>query len=673
MIFSFIHPYSPSQQWRIIFAIFLVVVPRHIQGETMLELQTTPPDVSVNTFSWCNDLIDALSEGALTLGTFAACSAAMTLYKRFTDAAAPMQVKSNRAEPDQNRTIAMQAVVSRPVFPRNLKSVPAHVVTSVATTNRRNIVPDDGRSWRVGKPAKSPSSKLAVMTAFATPARAPSTFETDALAAAVRSGKFLDMPRLLDAAFHRASLMYKDDHRALKAEATQHLLSTLRACANVHRHREALSIFSHMANRIDDQCSNVWSLLLYNAIEAGAFDKCAECVDKLSAKVPLSSYDLVNIVRYHAHWHDIVGLHQLIQRQDSLGTKIDAITRNRALAACVTEGALEVAESLLTGNVWRESLDTVGYNTLIKGYSRAGQVSKCFDLHAQMKHHGQRSSEVTFGILLDACISSRDLNGARHVFQDLRNSGLRMNAVHFTTFIKGLVAAGDFQEADAVLQDMLSSAHAEPDLITYSTLVKAYADRGQVESAVGILKQMLSRHVEPDEVIFNSLLNGCVCRHSPMLSSEVFAVFDQLIDCGLKPSAATLSILLKSLVRGEAWEVALQLLRDVPSRFNMETEPRLYAQLAQACITAGQGTRLQQVYKAFLASAASRDPQTSENINGRLLKQCIRCTRPEFASMLLDAALQADSWVEPRVVAMVRDATQRKGKPRTGFARSSYA
>lgn len=671
MILSLIHPYSPSQQWRIILAIFLVAFPCQIQAEAILEVQKVAPVETVNHFSWCDNLIDALSEGAVTLGTFAVCSAAMTFYRRFADAPAPVRVKSNRAETEQSENAAIQPVL-RPTFPQNSKSVPVHMISRTITGEKKNAS-DDGRFVRVGKPAKSPSSKLAVMTAFATPARAPSTFETDTLAAAVRSGKFSEMPRMLDAAFHRASLMHKDDHQALKAEATQHLLSTLRACATVHRHREALGIFAHMAHRIDDDCSNVWSLLLYNAIEAGAFDKCAECVDKLSAKVPLSSYDLVNIVRYHAHWRDILGLHQLIKRQDALGTKIDAITRNRALAACVTEGALEVAESLLTGNVWSESLDTVGYNTIIKGYSRAGQVSKCFEVHSRMIADGQRPSEVTFGIMLDACISSRDLSSARRVFQDLRNSGLRMNAVHFTTFIKGLVAAGDFQEADTVLEDMLSSPDTEPDLITYSTLVKAYADRGQVESAVGILKRMLTRNVEPDEVIFNSLLNGCVCRSVPMSSPEVFAVFDQLIACGLKPSAATLSILLKSLVKGEAWEAALQLLRDVPARFKMETEPRLYAQLAQACITAGRGNRLQHVYKAFLASPASHNPQISESINGRLMKQCVRCARPEFASMLLDAALQVGSCIEPRVVDLVRDASQRKGRPRSGFTRNSHA
>lgn len=649
------------------FAAIFVAFPIQTKSETTLEVQQTLPDEAVNNFSWCNNLIDALSEGALTLITFAVCSAAMALYKRFMDAPTPVRVKSNRAETAESQAHAVQ-----PMKPSSLaKGAPAHVI-SRAATNERKIVQDDGRSWRVGKPAKSPSSKLAVMTAFATPVRAPSTFETDALAAAVRSGRFSEMPRMLDAAYRRACLKHTDDQQALKAAATQHLLSTLRACATVRRHREALGIFSHMANRIDDDCGNVWSLLLYNAIEAGAFEQCTECIDKLSA-VPLSSYDLVNIVRYYAHWHDISGLIQLIKRQDALGAKFDTITRNRALAACVTEGALDVAETLLTGNVWREGLDTVGYNTLIKGYSRAGHVSKCFELHDQMNAHGQRPSEVTFGILLDACISSEDLNNARRVFQDLRNSGLRMNAVHFTTFIKGLVASGDFMEADTVLQEMLCTPHTEPDLITYSTLVKAYADRGQVESAVGILQQMLNRHVEPDEVIFNSLLNGCVCRPSPMSAKEVFAVFDQLIAHGLKPSAATLSILLKSLVRGEAWEAALQLLREVPARFRMETEPRLYAQLAQACITVGRGNRLQEVYEEFLASPASRNPHIAESVNGRLLKQCIRCARPEFASMLLDMALQAGSCIEPRVAVMVRDAIQRKGKPRSSCARNFNA
>lgn len=627
------------------------------QAHSALDSSPATSTVISNEFIWCSDFMDAFCEGALTLGTFAVCAAGLALYRQCMDKTAmPNHVKRRQAE------VSGSAEQSMPTNMPKANMLELTRSRRTATENAKAV----GDAWilRTSRPTKLVNSKL---TNFATPARAPSTHATDALAAAVRSGKFSELPRLLDTAYSRASVSCGGDTHALKAEATQHLLSTLRACATVRRHGEALCIFHHVADRIDDNCTSVWSLLLYNAVEAKFFDSCADFVDKLSTQTVLSSYDLVNIVRYHAHWHDMSGLHRLLEKQNVLGAKVDGITRNRALAACVAEGALDVADILLMGGVWSEDLDTVGFNTLMKGYAHAGQISKCFEIHIQMQAEGLQSSEITFGILLDACISSNSLDSARRVFNDLRCSGLCVNAVHFTTFIKGLVGAGHFHEADAVFREMMHSPHTEPDLITYSTLVKAYADGGQMASAINILKQMMSRNVKTDEVIFNSLLNGCVCRPSPLQSAEVFAVFDEIIIYGLKPSAATFSILLKALVRCDAWDSALQLLADIPVRFGMETEPRLYAQLAQSCIRAGQSMHLELVFASFLSTAAAQNPQTSENINGRLLKQCLRCAKPGCASMLLDAAIRAGSPVESRVVAMVHNSTQRRGKQRSVF------
>ena len=53
-----------------------------------------------------------------------------------------------------------------------------------------------------------------------------------------------------------------------------------------------------------------------------------------------------------------------------------------------------------------------------------------------MTSAGVAPTEMTFGILLDVCNSSCDLERARALFADVRGSGLCLNVVHYTTFMK---------------------------------------------------------------------------------------------------------------------------------------------------------------------------------------------------------------------------------------------
>merc|ERR1712137_558839 len=203
-----------------------------------------------------------------------------------------------------------------------------------------------------------------------------------------------------------------------------------------------------------------------------------------------------------------------------------------------------------------------------------------------MSRVGVPPSKVTFGILLDACVKDRDLARSRIVFDDLVAHGLRPNAVHYTTFIKGLALGGCLSEATQLLQEMLDSTETAPDLVTYSTLVKAHADRGDVKVALAVFDQMLSQNIRPDVVIFNIILTGCSV--ASLGSKETMDVFNQLISRGLHPSHMTITILLRALVKVSAWPTAIEIVSSAPSRFGIWPEHRVCEQLVQSCIQAGQ-------------------------------------------------------------------------------------
>merc|ERR1719498_1154757 len=137
----------------------------------------------------------------------------------------------------------------------------------------------------------------------------------------------------------------------------------------------------------------------------------------------------------------------------------------------------------------------------MKYNARAGKIGRCFELRDEMVAKGLEASEVTYGILLDACVTAQELDRAKSVFSELCSSGLQLNVVHCTSFMKVLLSARRLDEAASVLREMVRSPGVKPDLITYSTLVKAYAEGGNVSSALNILELMLKEGVKPDEII----------------------------------------------------------------------------------------------------------------------------------------------------------------------------
>jgi len=367
------------------------------------------------------------------------------------------------------------------------------------------------------------------------------------------------------------------------------------------------------------------------------------------------------MVRCYAAQNDPEGLGKLLGELCRLGHSITAYTWNRALAACSgSNSALDLAEVLVDAGICKEGLDAVGYNTLMKYNARAGRVARCFQLRTDMQANGVEASEITFGTLLDACVSAKELDRAREVFDDLCTSGLQLNVVHCTTFIKVFVGAGRLDEAAGVLHEMLRSPGVKPDLITYSTLVKAYSESGEVLSALKMLELMLKEGVKPDLLIFNSVLGGCYTY--PLKPAYVIGTFDKLLGHGMKPNTTTLSILLKGLTHSEAWPVSLQVLKDAPTRFGFEPEERLYVQLAQSCIKArdAKTETVLEVYDAMLKGARRQGKVVDPIAVGRLLRSCVLGGQLEAAGKMWERARQSDIPIDAPLEKMLRTALAKK-------------
>jgi pentatricopeptide repeat protein len=472
--------------------------------------------------------------------------------------------------------------------------------------------------------------------------------EGDALAAAVRHGSARNLPSLLDAAEARAKKVGADEMTLPKLNA-QHLLTALRACASRRCFREALAAYDHMQGRIAEGCGNTWSLLLYSAVEQQDFSQCSEFARKLMSSMLPSGNDFVNMVRFYASSHDIEGLTHMLGELRAKAFVFETVVRNRAISACASCGALELAEVLAMKAHCPVQMDTIGYNTLMKAYASVKQVRKCFAAYASMQDEDVTPSAVTFGILLDASIEAENFDAAKNIFEDLRRSPINLNVVHYTTLLKGLVRAGHLEDATRVLEEMRGTADAKPDLVTYSTLVKAHSDQGRTIEAMRVIELMIGQNIQPDGIVLNIVLASCSVH--AMEPAKVTHVFQWLRRHGLQITTATLSILVKAFVRSQAWEVALDLLDEAPSRLDFWPQARLYGQLAQACAKSGPGAVVVRCYVSMVKSAAKQGTGVDEAMNSRLHRLCASCGESAVAAAIYCAVARAGGFPEPEAIA----------------------
>jgi len=562
-------------------------------------------------------MYDAILEAALALAVFGAVSAMLSEYRKRNPKNKAKAKLANMNEDVVKPVRKPDQLCARKQNPRSDEKMLARWEQESTTALRKTI----NDSWKRQHAVQTPPGLAAK-----TEPRKQS--EMDNLVQAVKAGKAADLPHLLDAALERS--LAASTGASSEDMACQLLLSALRACAASRSFADAVNAYTHMSGRIGEGNANLWSVLFYSVVEAGAFDHCELVLDKLCGQTTLSAHDFVNMVRCYVSQQNAVALRERLNSLRLAGYSVDAYTWNRALAVFgASESALDLSEELLSANISSEGIDAVGYNTLIKYNARAGRISRCFELQEDMATNGVQASEITFGILLDACVAVKDLDNARKIFSDLCSSGLRLNVVHCTTFMKVLLGANLRDEAAKVLDEMIKSPGVKPDLITFSTLVKAYADSGDVSSAMKVLESMLKEGVKPDEIVFNCVLNGC-CAY-PLKSSEVLRTFEKLIASGMRPTTTTLSILLKGLSHTSAWQQSLQVLRDAPKKYGLQPEVRLFAQVAQSCVKARDTTIVIDVFDTMVAAGWGRKKPLDKDATGRFLRSCLLGGTPDTA------------------------------------------
>lgn len=204
------------------------------------------------------------------------------------------------------------------------------------------------------------------------------------------------------------------------------------------------------------------------------------------------------------------------------GVRVNLITMNAVLAACVNCGNVDKAVEEFNGMVRQGGVgaDSITYGTLLKGLGQAKRLDDAFELLESMeagRAPGRpQLTEVHLNTLINACAEAGEAMRARGVLSRYRifGQGARPSTFTYNLLIKGYARSDNPLEALKVMEEM-RLLNLPLQRLTYNSLILACVRGQDLETALDLLEEMKaeSRRLNtfqllPDVVTYTTLLKA---------------------------------------------------------------------------------------------------------------------------------------------------------------------
>jgi pentatricopeptide repeat protein len=282
---------------------------------------------------------------------------------------------------------------------------------------------------------------------------------------------------------------------------------------------------------------------------------------------------------------------------------------------CCTTGDMNEARELFERARANGLVGMPTYQLLVKAYAQRKELEPAWELYGQLRDRGEPLPLALFNSLLDVCSRVGDMNRAEELWRAMPLLGV------------------------------------EPDLISFSTLVKGYCVQGDLEQALATFTQLRRRGLQADAILYHSILDGCANRQMVQLAEQILQ--DMIAD-GHKPTSITLSILVKLYGR-TSLEQALQVFADLPAQYDFTPNAQVFTCLMSVALTHRDVPEALRIKDRMQATGARPDSRAYTT----LVKGCIRWQHFDEA---VDVAEEATGSLDATILADLLFVLERRGR-----------
>ncbi|XP_024534928.1 pentatricopeptide repeat-containing protein At5g27110 [Selaginella moellendorffii] len=144
------------------------------------------------------------------------------------------------------------------------------------------------------------------------------------------------------------------------------------------------------------------------------------------------------------------------------------------------------------------------WTILLTAYSKGGHGRAVLRLVQEMDLEGFKAEKVTYLAVVDACAKLFDLNRAKQAHSRIVESGWHANLNVGNALVGMYGRCGDCQTARMVFEGL-----PEKTVVSWNTVIGAYARNGLAKDALRLMKAMDLEGMKADRITFLSLVEAC--------------------------------------------------------------------------------------------------------------------------------------------------------------------
>ena len=187
----------------------------------------------------------------------------------------------------------------------------------------------------------------------------------------------------------------------------------------------------------------------------------------------------------------------------------------------------------------------------------------------------------------------------------MRSDGIVPDVVSYSTVIKAAVATGDLTRAEELVSEM-RKAGVQPDVVVLNTVLAGYAAQLRWDRAVEILADFEEAGIRADMLSFSLLLRACVRAQVPDQARQALVMMRA---ADLQPNTRIYSMLLSAYAQAGRLQESLALLQEMQEE-QTRANKYSYSALMEACIVAGQPEMALPLFEQMKAEGIPADTVT---------------------------------------------------------------
>lgn len=222
---------------------------------------------------------------------------------------------------------------------------------------------------------------------------------------------------------------------------------------------------------------------------------------------------------------------------------------------------------------------------------------RCGRAHLAKKLLDSAPSDVAKHItMMRNCAAEGNLQGAKSVFDALKNSGVDLNSVIYNTMLDACVECRDLKAAEAWMEQTKQAGMA--DVVSFNTLIKAHLMNDNFDKARSVMEEMKKEGLQPNRVTFNELVNAMVTKGGQARRRQTWDIISEMKAADVKPNQVTCSILLKSL-NANSDQTDILMTMELINTMDEPMDEVLLSSVVEACVRIGKpdllATKLKQL------------------------------------------------------------------------------